>query len=244
MKSEKVSEFTTERLSVYLRCLEALLEAGVQTTSSKAMAEQFHLNSAQIRKDLACFGQFGTRGVGYSVTDLHRRLAEILGVNTGHNVIIVGAGHLGTALGEYRGFQKKGFSIVALFDCAPEKVGTVNRAGVPVHDIADIDSVVRSSGATMAMIAVPAEAAADVCSKIVGSGIRAILNFSPARLTAPAGVKIKSIDLTISLETLSFFLTSDQPPAESVPAAGSGPAFPLLQPAQVVGVMAVGVMRD
>ncbi len=215
MKIEKISEFTTERLSVYLRCLDALHDTGVETTSSKMIAEKAHLNSAQVRKDLAYFGRFGVRGVGYAVQDLRDHLAGILGVKQGHKVIVVGAGHLGMALGEYRGFQKNGFSVVALFDRLPEKIGTSSRTGVPVHDIRDIAAVVQRTEATMAMLAVPADAAREVCSLVVEAGIRAILNFSPVRLAAPRGVKIKSIDLSISLETLSYFLSTTQ---------GTGPA--------------------
>jgi redox-sensing transcriptional repressor len=208
MKIEKISEFTTERLSVYLRCLDALNEMGVETTSSKMIAEKAHLNSAQVRKDLAYFGRFGVRGVGYSVQDLREHLAGILGVKKGHRVIVVGAGHLGMALGEYRGFQKNGFTVVALFDRLPEKIGTFSRTGVPVCDISEIAPVVQRTEATMAMLAVPADSAQQVCSLVVEAGIRAILNFSPVRLAAPRGVKIKSIDLSISLETLSYFLST------------------------------------
>src|SRR5512140_674567 len=152
MKIEKISEFTTERLSVYLRCLDSLHESGVETTSSKMIAEKSHLNSAQVRKDLAYFGRFGVRGVGYSVADLRNHLAGILGIKTEHRVIVIGAGHLGMALGEYRGFQRNGFSVVALFDKLPEKIGTYSRTGVPVYDIRDLASVVRRTEATMAML--------------------------------------------------------------------------------------------
>ncbi len=206
MKIEKISEFTTERLSIYLRCLDALHDSGVETTSSKTIAERAHLNSAQVRKDLAYFGRFGVRGVGYAVRDLRDHLAGILGIKQGHKVIVVGAGHLGMALGEYRGFQRNGFSVVALFDRLPDKIGTTSRTGVPVHDIREIGPVVRRTEASMAMLAVPADAAREVCSQVVDAGIRAILNFAPVRLAAPRGVKIKSIDLSISLETLSYFL--------------------------------------
>lgn len=209
MKTEKVPEFTTERLSVYMRCLDVLLETGVEYASSQQLADQFHLNSAQIRKDLAYFGQFGVRGVGYPARELRNRLASILGLNEGHKVVVVGAGHLGMALAEFRGFQKDGFSVVALFDAARDKIGTYSRTGVPVYDIRELDPVVRRTGATMALIAVPADAAPRVCRQILDAGIRAILNFSPVRLPNHAGVKIRSVDLSIFLETLSFFLAAD-----------------------------------
>jgi redox-sensing transcriptional repressor len=213
MKVEKVSEFTTQRLSIYLRCLESLHDMGIETTSSKMMAERFNLNSAQIRKDLAYFGQFGVRGVGYVVDELRKHLATILGLNAGHRVIVVGAGHLGMALSEYRGFQKNGFSIVGVFDSSPEKIGTFSRTGVPVHDIRELNDVVRTTGASMAMIAVPAESAQDVCQRVLDAGIRAVLNFAPVRLASPQGTRIKSIDLSISLESLSYFLGITGAPA-------------------------------
>lgn len=208
MKVEKISEFTTQRLSIYLRCLEALEEMGVVSVSSKALAERFNLNSAQIRKDLAYFGQFGVRGVGYIVGDLKEQLAGILGLNTGRRVCVVGGGNLGLALTEYPGFVKNGFSVVAVFDCAPPKIGQYSRTGVPIHDVRHLQEVVREKGITMAIIAVPAEAAQSICDQVMDAGIRAIFNFAPVRLNGRPGIKIKSIDLSISLESLSYFLTN------------------------------------
>src|SRR4029079_10322349 len=123
MKSEKISELTTARLSVYLRCLNALHEAGIKTVSSQALAEQFNLNSAQIRKDLGYFGEFGVRGVGYYVEDLREHITKILGLDSPHRVGIVGAGRLGTALAKYNGFDKSNFTVVALFDNDRQKIG-------------------------------------------------------------------------------------------------------------------------
>ncbi len=211
MRIEKISEFTTQRLSVYLRCLEVLEDKGHETTSSKLMAEQCNLNSAQIRKDLAYFGQFGVRGVGYIVKDLRQRIAEILGINVGHRVCVVGAGNLGTALTEYKGFDKSGFRVVALFDRDRSKIGKISRGGAPIYDLEKIESVVQETGISMAMIAVPAQEAQDVCNRLVHAGIRAILNFAPVRLETSPGIKIRSIDLSISLESLSYFLSSQAP---------------------------------
>src|SRR5437762_6477955 len=157
MKSEKISELTTNRLSVYLRCLNLLAAAGVKTISSRALADQFNLNSAQIRKDLAYFGEFGTRGVGYSVDELRRYITEILGLDTAHRVGIVGAGNLGTALANYNGFRESNFEVVALFDNDREKIGRkVGRAQVPVYDARRLARVVREEGVDVAVIAVPA----------------------------------------------------------------------------------------
>ncbi len=207
MRSEKISEFTTQRLSIYLRCLESLDDNGVETTSSMMLAKQFDLNSAQIRKDLACFGQFGVRGVGYVVRDLRRRIVEILGINVVHKVGIFGAGNLGMALAEYPGFRKNGFLVVAILDSAPAKIGLSSRSGIPILDMNALDEVIRGQGITMAIIAVPPESAQGVCDLIVEAGIRAILNFAPVRLANRPGTKIMSIDLSVSLENLSYFLS-------------------------------------
>jgi redox-sensing transcriptional repressor len=203
---EQVSELTTNRLSVYLRCLNTLEEAGVRTISSQALAEQFHLNAAQIRKDLAYFGEFGVRGVGYYVRDLKRHLRQILGVDRNLRVGIMGAGNLGLALADYPGFRQEGFEILALFDTLSSKVGQQSRGGVPIHSINDLKKIARRDGISIAVIAVPAPAAQPVVDLVVASGIKAVLNFSPGTLDVPADVKMKSVDLTVSLESLSFFL--------------------------------------
>src|SRR6266850_346289 len=134
---DQVSELTTNRLSIYLRCLNELDTSGVLTISSQALAEQFHLNAAQIRKDLAYFGEFGVRGVGYYVKELRRHLRQILGLDRRLRVAIVGAGNLGLALADYPGFREEGFEIAALFDTMRGKIGRRSRAGVPIHDIKD-----------------------------------------------------------------------------------------------------------
>ena len=208
--AEQVSELTTNRLSVYLRCLNELERSGVDTISSQGLAEQFHLNAAQIRKDLAYFGEFGVRGVGYYVKDLRRHLREILGLDRRLRVAIIGAGNLGLALADYQGFRQEGFEIVALFDTLNEKVGHLSRAGVPIHDIRQLKRIVRQERVSIGVIAVPAQAAQNVVNVVVAAGIRAILNFSPGALTVPSDVKLKSVDLTVSLESLSFFLAREE----------------------------------
>jgi redox-sensing transcriptional repressor len=212
--NEPVSELTTARLSVYLRSLEALEAAGVNTISSKDLADQFNLNAAQIRKDLAYFGEFGVRGVGYYVKDLRRHIREILGLNRQIKVIIMGAGNLGLALADYPGFRHDGFEIVSLFDTAREKVGQYSRGGVVIRNLKDLDRVVEREKVEIAAIAVPAAAAQSVVDLVVEAGVRAILNFSPGALRVPSGAKLKNVDLTVSLESLSFFLArgADDPP--------------------------------
>jgi len=204
--ADGVSELTTNRLSVYLRCLNALEAAGVRTVSSQTLAEQFHLNAAQIRKDLAYFGEFGVRGVGYYVKELRRHLRQILGVDQRVPVAIVGAGNLGLALADYPGFRAEGFEIVALFDASREKIGRRSRGGVPIHDTRRLKSIVRRARVRIAVIAVPAASAQAVMHAVVAAGVKAILNFSPGTFKVPPNVKLKSVDLTVSLESLSFHL--------------------------------------
>ena len=208
--SEPVSELTTNRLSVYLRCLTVLEAAGVRTVSSQALADQFHLNAPQIRKDLAHFGEFGVRGVGYYVKELRAHLRQILGLDRRVRVAIMGAGNLGMALADYPGFRVEGFEIAALFDTSAEKVGHRSRGGVPIHDSRDFKRFVRREHVAIAVIAVPADAAQAVVSTVVAAGVRAILNFSPGTLKVPPDVKLKSVDLTVSLESLSFFLAQGE----------------------------------
>ncbi len=209
-RNDAVSELTTNRLSVYLRCLNVLDGAGVRTVSSRALAEQFHLNAAQIRKDLAYFGEFGVRGVGYYVKELRRHLRQILGIDKAVRVGIVGAGNLGLALADYPGFRAEGFEIGALFDMMHDKVGQRSRSGVMIHDIRELRAIVRRERITIAVIAVPADAAQEVINVVVAAGIKAVLNFSPGALKVPPDVKLKSVDLTVSLESLSFFLAQGE----------------------------------
>jgi redox-sensing transcriptional repressor len=211
MKSEKISELTTNRLSVYLRCLNRLAAAGIKTVSSQELADQFNLNSAQIRKDLAYFGEFGVRGVGYFVEELREHITKILGLDHAHRVGIIGAGRLGTALANYKGFERSNFRVVALFDNDKEKIG--RRSGedeTMIHDVKKIERVVREEAIDVAVIAVPARVAQRVLNQVMAAGVKAVLNFAPARLHARLDVKVKNVDLTISLESLSYFLARPQ----------------------------------
>ena len=205
--SDQISELTTNRLSVYLRCLSELDIAGVQTVSSQSLAEQFRLNAAQIRKDLAYFGEFGVRGVGYYVRDLKRHIRQILGLDKSLRVGIIGAGNLGLALADYQGFKNEGFEIVALFDASVSKVGQQSKGGVPIHGMRDLKRL--GKRVDIAVIAVPVTSAQVVADHVVSLGIKAILNFTPASLTVPPNVKVKSVDFTVSLESLSFYLANE-----------------------------------
>lgn len=201
-----ISDLTAKRLSVYLRCLEDLQAAGVTTVSSQRLAEKFGLNSAQIRKDLACFGEFGVRGVGYVVADLKDNLTRILGLTRNRKVVILGAGNLGMALADYPGFNAGGFQIVALFDNDRGKIGGVSRGGVRVLDIETLPQVARREKANIAVLAVPAAAAQKVLDLAGSAGIKAVLNFAPAQLKARPGIMLKAVDLKIQLENLVFHL--------------------------------------
>jgi redox-sensing transcriptional repressor len=214
MKSEKISELTTNRLSIYLRCLNTLSAAGIKSISSQAMAEQFNLNSAQIRKDLGYFGEFGVRGVGYLVEDLRVHITKILGLDRPHRVGIVGAGRLGTALANYKGFSRSNFSVVALFDNDEAKIGRkVGEEEIAIEDVKRMPLLVKEESIDVMVIAVPARAAQRVLNQIMSAGIKAVLNFAPASLSARLDVKVKTVDLTTSLESLSYYLARPQPGA-------------------------------
>jgi len=204
-KIPKIPEMTIRRLSVYARCLIQLEEDGVKTISSQELAERFNLNSAQVRKDLAHFGEFGVRGIGYYVSGLKAELQRILGLDREWQVALVGFGNLGSALFNYRGFGKAGFKISAIFDDDPRKIGRMID-GVPVLSLSDLGREAKARNLQIGIIAVPAEFAQAVMETLVASGIKAILNFAPARLKVHKDVRVKHVDLSIELETLSFYL--------------------------------------
>jgi redox-sensing transcriptional repressor len=200
----RVPEMTVRRLSIYTRCLLQLEEDGVKTVSSQELAERFNLNSAQVRKDLAYFGEFGVRGIGYYVSGLKAELQRILGLDREWPVALVGFGNLGSALYRYKGFARQGFRIVVIFDDDPAKIG--RDVGVPVLPSSALAREIRARGVQIAILAVPAESAQTVADQLVAAGIRAILNFAPTRLRVPRDVRLKDVDLSIELETLSFYL--------------------------------------
>jgi redox-sensing transcriptional repressor len=204
-RNTRIPEMTIHRLSVYTRCLLQLEEDGVKTISSQEMAERFNLNSAQVRKDLAYFGEFGVRGIGYYVAGLKAELQKILGLDRQWPVVLVGFGNLGSALFHYKGFGRQGFRIAAIIDDDPAKVAR-EVGSVPVVASRDMAREVKGRGVQIAIVAVPAESAQAVTDQLVTAGIRAILNFAPTRLKVPKEVRLKNVDLSIELETLSFYL--------------------------------------
>jgi redox-sensing transcriptional repressor len=201
----KIPEMTIRRLSVYTRCLLQLEEDGVKTVSSQELAERFNLNSAQVRKDLAYFGEFGVRGIGYYVSGLKAELQRILGLDREWPVALVGFGNLGSALFHYRGFGRQGFRIAVIFDDDPAKGGREVH-GVPILGTRELAREVKARGVQIGIVAVPAESAQTVADLLVAAGIRAVLNFAPTRLRVPREVRLKDVDLSIELETLSFYL--------------------------------------
>ena len=204
-KLPKIPEMTIRRLSVYTRCLRELEEDGVKTISSQELAERFNLNSAQVRKDLAYFGEFGVRGIGYYVAGLKAELQRILGLDREWPVALVGLGNLGSALFHYKGFSRQGFRIVVVFDDDPAKAGR-DIDGVPIVSTRELEREVRRHAIQIAVLAVPAEAAQTVTDQLVTAGIKAVLNFAPTRLRVPKDARLKNVDLSIELETLSFYL--------------------------------------
>jgi redox-sensing transcriptional repressor len=203
MKPMKIPDKTVTRLSIYLRCLEELEADGVTSVSSRQLAERFGLNSAQVRKDLAYFGQFGVRGLGYYIAELKHNLERILGLKQDWEVALVGVGNLGSALIAYKGFQARGFKIGMAFDADPAKVGQVV-GDVPIVEIAKLVQTVRRKKVKIAVVAVPATAAQSVADLLVEGGVTAILNFAPAQLTVPDGIKVQNVDLSVLLKTLSY----------------------------------------
>jgi len=201
----KIPEMTIRRLSVYTRCLLQLEEDGIKTISSQDLAERFNLNSAQVRKDLAYFGEFGVRGIGYYVSGLKAELQRILGLDREWPVALVGLGNLGSALFHYKGFSRQGFRVAVVFDDDPAKIGR-DIDGVPIVATSDIAREVAARSIQIAILAVPAEAAQAVTDQLVAAGIKAVLNFAPARLRVPREARLKHVDLSIELETLSFYL--------------------------------------
>ncbi len=205
-KIPKIPEMTIRRLSVYTRCLLQLEEDGVKTISSEELAERFNLNSAQVRKDLAYFGEFGVRGIGYYVSGLKAELQKILGLDREWQVALVGFGNLGSALFRYKGFARQGFRISAIFDDDAQKAGRTVE-GVPVFPLRGLPHELEGRNVQIGIIAVPAESAQTVAERLVAAGVKAILNFAPARLKVPKEVRLQNVDLSIELETLSFSLS-------------------------------------
>ncbi len=205
-KSEHIPTPAVRRLSLYLRQLETFHAADRKTVSSLELGEALGLSDAQVRKDLAYFGQFGHPGIGYRVGELTGRVRAILGTDKMSSVLLVGVGNLGRALLAFRGFERRGFRIVAAFDSDPAKIGTVirGRKRIEVRPISAMRAATESEGIRVGILSVPAEPAQTVADEMVDAGIRGILNFAPVTLQVPAGVAVSSVDLAVHLEQLLF----------------------------------------
>jgi redox-sensing transcriptional repressor len=204
---KRIADSTVRRLSAYLRFLEDFENRGLSTISSEELAKRGGTTSAQVRKDLSFFGSFGKRGLGYSVPELAGRLREILGLGKEWRVVIVGAGKIGAALAQYRGFRQRGFTILAAYDSNPDKVGK-KLEGIPVKDIEQLDRDIVREKPDIVVLAVPGDQAQRVVDRVVKAGVKAILNFAPTQLQAPADVTVKTVNMAMELEGLSFALTN------------------------------------
>lgn len=215
--SNNIPAPAVRRLSLYLRQLEALWRADQRTVSSRQLGEALKLTDTQIRKDLAYFGQFGHPGIGYDVAELTAKIRHILGTDQTWNVLLVGAGNLGSALSAYRGFAKKGFRLVAVFDTDPRKIGKPLAANqdLIVQPLTDLARTVRQKDIRLAINAVPAEAAQAVADQLVAAGIRGLFNFAPVNLNVDRSVAVSSVDLAVQLEQLSFQVGMSQAIEES-----------------------------
>ena len=204
---KRIADSTVRRLSAYLRFLEDFETRGLSTISSEELANRGGTTSAQVRKDLSFFGSFGKRGLGYSVPELAGRLREILGLGRKWGVVIVGAGKIGAALAQYRGFRQRGFSILAAYDNSPEKIGRTLE-GIEVRDIADLERDIQREKPDIVVLTVPSEEAQRVVDRVVRVGVKAILNFAPTQLQAPPDVTVKTVNMAMELEGLSFALSN------------------------------------
>ena len=203
MKTLKIPEATIIRLSVYSRHLTDVDRKGIITTSSGEIADGVGVSPAQVRKDLAYFGEFGTRGVGYNVKDLRQHILRILGLSVNWSVTLVGLGNLGLALSSYKGFRERGFVITSIFDADPKKVGT-KIGNIEVLPIDQLESVVKLNRTQIGIVAVPAAAAQEIVDQLISAGVEAILNFAPVVLNVPPEIELRNVDLAVNLEVLTF----------------------------------------
>jgi len=204
-----VPAVTVPRLALYLRKLRELRSRGVERISSKNLAEMIDLNAAQIRKDFSYFGEFGTRGVGYEVARLVDEISHCLGLDRSWNVIIVGAGLLGTALARYRGFSEQGFRLVAMFDSSATVIGASYGTG-RVRSIADLEDFCSEERVDIGLVTVPAGEAEATVGRLAAAGVKAVLNFAPVRIHAREDVLVRQVDLSSELMSLSFYLDREQ----------------------------------
>ncbi|HEY4303451.1 MAG TPA: redox-sensing transcriptional repressor Rex [Gemmatimonadaceae bacterium] len=204
---KRIADSTVRRLSAYLRFLEDFEARGLSTISSDELAKRGGTTSAQVRKDLSFFGSFGKRGLGYSVPELAGQLREILGLGKEWRVVIVGAGKIGAALAQYRGFRQRGFTILAAYDNNKDKIGK-KLEGIPVRDIDLLEKDILREKPDIVVMTAPSDQAQSLLDRVVKAGIKAVLNFAPTQLQAPPDVTVKTVNMAMELEGLSFALTN------------------------------------
>lgn len=205
MEANPVPAIVVGRLPLYLRALNQLAQANQKVTSSQELSERLGFSSAQIRKDLSYFGEFGKQGTGYEIAYLQDQLRRILKVNQVWEMVLVGAGDLGTALAHYEGFERRGFRIKAIFDNDPAKIG-MRMKGLVVRPTEELGQAIREERIHVALIAVPAEAAQEVADRLIEAGVGAILNYAPTTLTAPPRVRVYDIDPVVGLQSMTYYL--------------------------------------
>lgn len=205
-RPESIPNPAVRRLSLYLRQLEDFDRKARRTISSKQLGESLHLTDAQVRKDLAYFGQFGHPGIGYRVQDLIAKLRRILGTDKTWSVVLVGAGNIGRAMSGYRGFDRKGFRLVAVFDNDQSKVGR-KLGPFTIQPLAQMAETVRQQSVRLAILAVPADNAQEVAEQLIEAGVRGLLNFAPVSLSVPRDVALQTVDMAVQLEQLAFQVT-------------------------------------
>ena len=207
MKFAKIPMATIVRLSIYMRALEELLDEDVEVISSERLARQCGVNPAQIRKDLAYFGEFGVRGVGYRVSELVGEIKDILGLNRPWNLAMVGLGNLGWALVRHENFMKHGYIFTAAFDSNPEKVGKRLPNGLTINHVSELEDIVREREVHVGVIATPPGAAQSVANRLVLAGINGILNFAPVQIQVPDCCRVENVDFTIKLDSIAYHLS-------------------------------------
>ena len=205
MVSADVPDIIIGRLPLYLRALSFLLEEGREIIASQELADKLGISSAQIRKDLSHFGEFGKQGTGYEIKYLREQLRKILKVDRDLDVALVGAGDLGQAIAHYGNFDRNGFHIVAVFDHNPQKIGA-KMGRFQILDSESIPTVIQDMGIQIAIIAVPADSAQQVADILIKAGVRAILNYAPITLNVPPGVRVQYIDPVAHLQRMTYYL--------------------------------------
>lgn len=206
MADKVVPDIVVGRLPIYLRALSFLKADNREITSSQELGDRLGISSAQIRKDLSHFGEFGKQGTGYDIAHLERNIREILHVDRMWEVALVGAGDLGHALASYRGFAGRGFKIAGVFDKDPAKIGATIAEGLLVEDVASLAQRVKGAGWQMAIIAVPADSAQSVANTLIEAGVIAILNYAPITLMCPSSIRVEQIDPAVHLQHLTYYL--------------------------------------